>query len=254
MNMKQTWNADLYNQKHSFVYSYGESLVQLLAPQAHERILDLGCGSGQLTQKISEMAGEAIGLDKSVQMISDARLRYPSLQFEVGDAADFSFDIKFDAVFSNATLHWVTDYENAAYCMYECLKPGGQMVVEFGGKGNVAAIVNQLIASLQERGYTKQAQEKLWYYPSIAEYTTVLERVGFRVLVAQHYDRPTELAEVETGIIDWLTMFAGTYFSEVTEAHVEEIKKEVQHKVKSQLFKVGKWFADYKRIRVIAIK
>ena len=194
------WDANLYNEKHSFVYDYGESLVDLLNPNSDELILDLGCGSGQLTSKISEKAMAVIGMDKSPEMIEVARLNFPSLNFQIGDASKFHFDIKLDSIFSNATLHWVTNHKEAIESMYNNLIEGGKIVLEFGGKGNVKTIVEQLRTSLAKRGYSDQSKLKIWYFPSIGEYTTELDLAGFNVTFAQLYERPTELADEETGI------------------------------------------------------
>lgn len=130
----------------------------------------------------------------------------------------------------------------------------GKIVFEFGGKGNVQAIVNELRNSLKTRGYVDQSNIDLWYFPSIVEYSTELESAGFRVLFAEHYDRPTELADENSGIKDWITMFGESFLIGVSENHIEEIKSEAQEKVKDKCFIDGKWFADYKRIRIVAIK
>jgi trans-aconitate methyltransferase len=253
-NTTTKWNPKLYNDKHSFVYNYGEDLINLLDPKRNERILDLGCGSGQLTFKINESAKEVIGIDKSPEMIQDAKSKYKNIEFKVADASNFMFNEKFDVIFSNATLHWVTDYKGAIESMFKNLNPNGKIVLEFGGKGNVQTIVNQLRSSLDKRGYLEQSELKLWYFPSIAEYSTELESKGFRVIMAQHFDRPTELADENSGIKDWISMFGNDFFKNVTTNHIEEIKNEVQEKVKSKCLIDGKWFADYKRIRIIAIK
>jgi trans-aconitate methyltransferase len=248
------WKSDLYNDKHSFVYQYGDSLVELLAPKAGERILDVGCGSGQLTAKISEMGAKVTGIDSSTEMVADAREKYPHIDFFVRDAADFHFNEPFDAIFSNAVLHWVLKKEEAIQCMCSNLKAGGRIVAEFGGKGNVQTIVNQLRLSLNSRGYQENAQLALWYFPSIGEYTTLLEKYGLRVIVAQHYDRPTELADSNSGIKDWLEMFGNAFFRNIPTQAKEEIKEEVQELIKDTCLSDGKWYADYKRIRVVAIK
>jgi len=248
------WKPKLYNEKHSFVYNYGEELIKLLEPKAHERILDLGCGSGQLTSKINEIAKETIGMDKSKEMINDARLKFKNIEFQVGDAGNFELNEKFDSIFSNATLHWVKNYKDAINCMFKNLKSNGKIVLEFGGKGNVQTIVEQLRDSLRSRGYFEQSNVDVWYFPSIGEYSTELESAGFRVLLAEHYDRPTELADEKSGIKDWISMFAESFFTGVNPNHMEEIKTEVQEKVKGKCLINGKWFADYKRIRIVAIK
>jgi trans-aconitate methyltransferase len=248
------WKPELYNDKHSFVYNYGEDLIRLLEPKDHERILDLGCGSGQLTFKINEIAKETIGIDKSQEMVDDAKSKFNNIEFQVGDAGNFKFNERFDSIFSNATLHWVKNYKDAINCMFENLKSKGKIVLEFGGKGNVQTIVKQLRDSLRSRGYIEQSDLDLWYFPSIGEYSTELESLGFRVLLAEHYDRPTELAEENSGIKDWISMFAESFFRGVNPYHIEEIKTEVQEKVKGKCLINGKWFADYKRIRIVAIK
>lgn len=248
------WKPELYNEKHSFVYNYGENLIQLLEPKENERILDLGCGSGQLTFKINELVRETIGIDKSAEMIADAKSKFPNIEFLVKDAENFKFDKKFDSVFSNATLHWVKNYKDSIKSMYENLKPNGKIVVEFGGKGNVQTIVKQLRESLKSRNYLNQSELNLWYFPSIGEYSTELELAGFKVIFAEHYNRPTKLADENSGIKDWISMFAENFFIGVAENHIEEIKNEVQESVKEECLIDGKWFADYKRIRVIAIK
>jgi len=248
------WDAKLYNEKHSFVYHYGQSLIELLNPKPHQRILDLGCGAGQLTFQISQLAKEVVGVDKSSEMIADARSKFRNITFEIQDASNFEFKNKFDCIFSNATLHWVKNYRSAAHCMYNNLKPNGKIVVEFGGKGNVEIIVNQLRDSLLQRNYVEQANVQPWYFPSIGEYASVLEEQGFKVISAEHYQRPTELADQNAGIIDWLTMFAKNFFYEVSYADQKAICKEVQERLKDKCFHKDKWFADYKRIRIVASK
>jgi len=253
-SLSPKWNPEFYNDKHSFVYNYGEDLIELLDPKKDERILDLGCGSGQLTFKISELAKEVIGIDKSQEMIAYAKSKFKNLEFQVADATNFIFLKKFDAIFSNATLHWVKNYKDVIKSMYENLNDQGRIVLEFGGKGNVQTIVNQLRNSLDKKGYLEQSKLKLWYFPSTEEYTNELESSGFRVLMAQHFNRPTELADENTGIKDWISMFGERFFKNVSTKHIEEIKIEVQEKVKSECLINGKWFADFKRIRFVAIK
>ncbi len=252
--IKTNWNPELYNNKHSFVYDYGEDLITILQPKKIERILDLGCGSGQLTHKISQLAREAVGVDSSIEMIADAKEKFKGIDFQAADAASFSFEEKFDAIFSNATLHWVLNYKEAIQCMFDNLKDNGRIVLEFGGKGNVQTIVNQLRKSLVNRGYIEQSQLKQWYFPSIGEYVIELEAAGFKVTMAQRFDRPTELVNKTTGIKDWIAMFGKAFFNNVSLNHIEEIKQEVQEKIKSKCFKNGKWYADYKRIRIVAVK
>jgi len=246
------WDSNLYNDKHSFVYAYGTSLIDILNPKPNERILDLGCGSGELTVLIKERAKDVVGIDKSLEMIKKAKRQFPLCEFEVGDASNFSSDESFDAIFSNAALHWVTNYKEAIACMYSNLRKGGRVVLEFGGKDNVKKITEQLRNSLIERGYINQAKLQLWYFPSIGEYTSVLESAGFLVSSAQWYERPTELTDQKTGIKDWLKMFCKPFLEEVDDSDVTDIMTEVQESLGPELYRNGKWFADYKRIRIVA--
>ena len=132
---EKTWNTALYDGKNAFVWKYGRGVVELLAPKPGERILDLGCGTGHLTNQIGAAGAEVIGLDKSQPMIEEARRLYPDLRFEIADATDFHLAQPFDAVFSNAAIHWMKDQTAVARCIWEALRQGGRFVAEFGGKG-----------------------------------------------------------------------------------------------------------------------
>ena len=252
--MATNWDANLYNTKHDFVFNYGSSLIELLKPKEGELILDLGCGAGQLTQEITGSGAKVIGMDASESMIADAKKNFPDLEFRVANAEKFNFAEKFDAIFSNAALHWVKDYKAAAANMFQHLKKNGRLILEFGGKGNVQKIETTLKAVLLEKGYQKQANINLWYFPSVAEYATILEQTGFEVRLAELYDRPTKLADAESGIIDWLSMFGKTFFEEIPEVEAEIIKNEVQTRLKATLLKGDGWYADYRRLRIIAYK
>jgi len=248
------WKVDLYNQKHAFVYEYGQDLIQLLDPKEDEHILDLGCGSGQLTNEISKSGARVIGMDSSNEMISEAKNKYPDNQFFVKNAANFHFEKPFDAIFSNAVLHWVKDGENAISSMYKNLKPGGRIVLEFGGKGNVKSIITSVKNALERRGYMENASLKNWYFPSISDYTVLLEKNGFEVTFAHLYDRPTELADNQNGIKDWIEMFGSTYFVDIPLEEKKIILEETQNDLKEKCFIDGKWYADYRRIRILAYK
>ena len=252
--IKTEWNPSLYNDKHSFVYQYGSNLVSLLAPEKGERILDVGCGSGQLTAQIAETGATAVGIDSSPKMIADAKTKFPGIDFFVMDAANFSFTEPFDAIFSNATLHWVLNAEGAIASMYKALRRGGRLVAELGGKGNVQTIVNQLRQSLRENDFEENAEREVWYFPSVAEYTTLLEKQGFRVNMALHFDRETELADSEHGVEDWLEMFGTAFLEGLNAEEKNKIKKEVQIGIRDKIFNNGKWYADYKRLRIVAVK
>ena len=251
---KNKWNANLYDEKHAFVSKYGEDLVDLLAPQSGENILDLGCGTGYLTHLISESGAKVIGIDNSQEMINRAQHQYPGIDFRLLSAEDFDFKESLDAIFSNATLHWVLEKMSVIECMYDSLKTGGRLVMEMGGKGNVNSIVTTLKNTLLQHGFVKEAGINIWYFPSLSAYTSLLESKGFRVTYATHYDRETQLQDSENGIKDWLRMFGGSYLQTINKNEVENILSEVQENLKITNFREGNWYADYKRLRIVAIK
>jgi trans-aconitate 2-methyltransferase len=243
--METKWDAKLYQGKHEFVWQYGKTLLELLAPQSKEYILDLGCGTGQLTQQIANTGAQVKGIDRSSEMIEQAIKNYPHLEFEVADARDFQSDRLFDAVFSNATLHWVKQPEAAIDSLKRCLKPGGRFVAEFGGKGNVKAIAQALELFVPEFNNP-------WYFPSIGEYTSLLESKGFEVTYAVLFDRPTPLAEGELGLRNWLNMFAGGCLSHLSNQESDRVISGIEKYLKPTLGDRGIWTADYRRLRIVA--
>ncbi len=240
------WDAAGYQARYSFVFKYGEGVVELLDPKPGERILDLGCGSGQLTAKIAEAGAIVQGIDQSPEMIAKARENYPEIKFEVADATSFVLDSPVDAVFSNAVLHWVKNASGAIECIYKALKPGGRFVMEMGGRGNTKALLGAVRDVAGEIDLP-------WFYPSIGEYSTLLERAGFEVRFATLFDRPT-VVEGENGLDDWLVMFGGKMFAGISEERKREIRKSVADKLRPRFFKDGNWTIDYRRLRVVAVK
>lgn len=247
----QSWDAGLYDGKHDFVWRYGASLVELLAPRAGERILDLGCGTGHLTAAIAGAGAVVVGLDQSPEMLQKARSAYPQLQFVQGDARDFAFTEPFDAVFSNAALHWVPEASAVVRRVHDALKPGGRFVAEFGGHGNVAALRSALRAAAEQLGL-RPAQPP-WYYPSIGEYAGLLETAGLEVRSATLFDRPTPLAG-DSGLRDWVAMFRRAGLDSVPVERQEEFLRAVEEAARPTLFRDGGWFADYRRLRVVAVR
>ena len=227
------WDPARYEGSHSFVWEYGADLVSLLNPQAGERILDAGCGTGHLTAKISECGADVLGIDSSPAMIAQARQNFPKLRFQLADLREFRSDLAFHAVFSNAALHWIQEADVAAASLSAALRPGGRLVLEMGAQGNIALISAALETKIHN------------YFPSIAEYAGVLERQGLEVLNAVIFARPTELAGGERGLRDWIATFRpdNTRPSEDVEGDLRPV-----------LWGGGKWIADYRRLRIIARK
>jgi trans-aconitate methyltransferase len=253
----QTWNTQLYDGKHAFVAKFGEDVLTLLAPSAGESILDVGCGTGALTAKIAECGATVIGLDSSPDMITKARATYPNIVFIEKSITAFDEPPTFNAIFSNATLHWVNDADGAARAIAKALKPGGRFVAEFGGRGNIAGIADAVRAALLE--LTGRDVTHRWYFPSIAEYGTVLERHGLVLSTAWLFDRPTPLDGAD-GMRNWITMFGGGLFGSDadagaidTETRSRAIKLAESHLFNTH-FRDGNWFADYRRIRIVATK
>ncbi len=249
------WDPSLYQGKHAFVWQLAAGLVELLAARAGERVLDLGSGTGQLTSTVAASGAEVVGIDHSADMVAQARRNFPGLRFEVGDARTFTVDEPFDAVFSNAVLHWVMPpgAGEAVARVWLALRPGGRFVAEFGGHGNVANLMAALRGAMEELGLRSFDALSPWYYPTVGEYATLLEARGFDVTFATLFDRPTPL-EGEAGLRDWVRMFGGVFLGAVRPADHEQFFQAVERRARPGLMRDGKWHADYRRLRVVALK
>ncbi|MDQ0229346.1 class I SAM-dependent methyltransferase [Metabacillus malikii] len=248
-----SWNPSLYDAKHSFVSKFGQSIIELLKPSKDERILDIGCGTGDLTNRIATQTAYTLGIDFSERMITQAKQKYPNIPFQVCDATNMNFSDEFDAVFSNAALHWIKPPHKALTCIHSSLKTGGRFVAEFGGKGNVQLIIASIEKQLTEHGFADNLHDNPWFFPSLGEYTSMMELYGFRVVFAQHFDRPTPLVNDE-GMTSWLMMFANCFFKGINDSLKQEIITKVVEDLSPVLCKDGVWIADYKRLRVVGIK
>ncbi len=243
------WNPELYADKHSFVWKLSSSLVELLKPEANERILDLGCGTGQLTSQIAESGAEVHGLDKSTDMITSASRSFPNVQFSVADAHDFVASEPFDAVFSNAALHWVSEPDRVVKCIAKALKPSGRLVVEFGGAGNV----NYLSTAIEEafQAVVGRQLSHPWYFPDVATFSSLLAEHQIEVVQAAMIDRPTVL-EGDEGLQNWVRMF-GRHWLDCVPAKLQDYFLErVELLAARRLKKADHWVADYRRIRIVA--
>lgn len=251
MTQDSKWDATLYDQKHSFVWKLAEGLLELLAAKPGERILDIGCGTGHLTAKIAATGAEVTGIDLSPDMIARAREAHPSIHFEVADVSKLKYENDFDAVFSNATLHWVTDPELAVLAISEALHRGGRFVAEFGGKGNVAGLVSAFLHSWQNLNLPDRPSTP-WYYPSIAEYSSLLEKHHVEVTYAALFDRPTPLEDGDHGLRNWLDMFAGPMMASLPADTRQKLTQEIEAEARYTLFHVDHWVMDYRRLRIVA--
>jgi trans-aconitate methyltransferase len=243
------WDAARYQDRHSFVWRFGASLMELLNPQPGERILDVGCGTGQLTAEIARSGATVTGLDNSAEMLAEARKNYPNLAFVLGDAASFRFPEPVDAVFSNAVLHWVKDAEGAIKSIAQALRPGGRFVAEFGGQGNIASVQAALRAVL---GPSADEQSP-WYYPSVGEYAPILEAHGMEVRDAHLFDRPTPL-QGEDGMEHWLRMFTQSYLRQFSPERADDVVSQLVDHLRPTLYHDGVWTVDYRRLRVQCVR
>jgi trans-aconitate 2-methyltransferase len=245
------WNAQQYEAGYSFVWQYGRDLLGLLAPQAGERILDVGCGTGQLTAEIAASGAIVTGIDSSAAMVEQARKNAPGVHFEVEDVCRLPYREEFDAVFSNAVLHWVPRAGEAAAAMAQSLKPGGRLVVELGGRGNVRELVAASDRALRELGVGDPERYHPWFYPSVSEYAGILERAGLEVTFAALFDRPTPL---ERGLAGWYEMFGNKLIEGLGAEQVPEYYRLVEQFASSKLRGKEGWVADYRRLRIVAIR
>lgn len=248
------WDAGLYDGKHAFVWELGKGVVEMLAPQKGERILDVGCGTGHLTAEIAVSGAEVVGIDSSEEMIGEARKKHPGLRFEVMDAREIRLGEHLDAVFSNAALHWIKEPERVIEGVARALKPGGRFVAEFGGKGNVAGLIEAFGRACDKLGLRFSEEENPWYFPSVGEYAGLLEKHGLEVRQAALFGRPTALEDGERGLRVWMEMFGAALSRRVPKEKQEALLEEVEREAKAALFRDGQWVLDYRRLRIAAHK
>ena len=243
----QSWQADRYAANARYVANLGAPVLELLAPRAGERILDLGCGDGALTERLAALGCAVIGVDAGADMIAAARRR--GMEAHVADGQDLRFAAEFDAVFSNAALHWMGDADAVLSGVRRALKPGGRFVGEFGGHGNVAAISVALVAVLARRGVDGHAAFP-WYFPSAEAYAAKLEAHGFAVDQTELIPRPTPLP---TDMAGWLDTFAESFFGRLPADQRGAARDEVLALLAPYLCdERGRWTADYVRLRFAA--
>jgi SAM-dependent methyltransferase len=244
----QEWKADRYAEHAPFVPLLGMPVLQLLRPQPGERILDVGCGDGVLSQEILETGATVVGVDSSPDMVEAARKR--GIDARLADALYLSFEAEFDAAFSNAALHWMKrDPDAVLYGIRRALKPGGRLVGEFGGHGCVAAVLVALLAVLNRHSIRDPVFSIPWYFPTVSEYGDKLERAGLRVDSIELFPRPTILP---TDMRGWLETFARPFFNVLPQADRDGALDEVVDLLRPALCdSTGQWTVDYVRLRFL---
>ena len=247
--MTQSWSPEGYSRHAGFVPELGADILDWLAPRAGERILDLGCGDGTLTLRIIGTGARVVGLDSSPEMVQAARAR--GVEAVAGSGEQIAYEAEFDAVFSNAAVHWMTEPKAVAAGVARALKPGGRFVAELGGHGNVAAIATALRAAAGRFG-GDPALARPWYFPTRDEYAAVLVDAGLNVVRARLAPRPTPLP---TGVEGWLETFARVFLDQFAgERRREAVDYVVGLLAPALRDSAGEWTADYVRLRIEARK
>ncbi len=241
----QRWDAAGYARNARFVAEHGLAVLDLLAPRAGECVLDVGCGDGALSREIERLGAAVVGVDSSPELVAVAKTA--GLDARLIDAHEMAFSVEFDAVFTNAALHWMRDPTRVLDAVARALRPGGRFVGEFGGHGNVAAIRTALAAVLTERGF---AVASPWYFPTVEEFAKLLQSHGFAIDAIALVPRPTALP---TGLRGWLDTFAHPFVARLDAAQRAEVLAAVTDLLSPILCdSEDNWTADYVRLRFSA--
>ena len=249
------WDAGLYDRSFGFVAAFGSDMLDLLAPEAGERIVDLGCGTGTLTAAIAERGAEVIGIDGDAAMVERARALHPALAFEHADGRDFAIPGTADAVFSNAALHWMKEEPaQVIACVARALRPGGRFVAEMGAHRNVRIITDALYRALAEEGVPAEAVDFPWYFPRTSRYVALLEDGGFDVVQIHYFARPTPLDDCPNGLADWIAMFGRNFTDAAPPGRARAVVDRTVALTRARLCPDGRWVTDYTRLRFVAVR
>lgn len=248
MQESNNWNASKYHQHADFVSTLALPLLKLLSPKANEKILDLGCGEGTLALEIKKHGSDVMAVDLSADMVEKSREK--GLNAQVMSVTELPYSDAFDAVFSNAVLHWVKESELAVENIYRSLRKNGRFVAEFGGYGNVNQIISAMKAVFEkhkEYGFFND----FWFFPTPQEYQELLESYGFKVDYIELIPRPTPIDD----IANWLDIFANGVVAHLSGEQQRNFKQEVREILKKKIYNNSDgWVADYVRLRLKATK
>ena len=245
----QIWEPERYATHARFVSDLGAPVVELLDPQPGERVLDVGCGDGALTETLVEAGCRVVGIDTSSEQVRAARDR--GLDARVADVTALGFDGEFDAVFSNAVLHWIREPDAALAAIHRALAPGGRLVAEMGGHGCVASIRTAFGEVLARRGIDAERLNP-WYFPTAEEYRERLDVNAFDVDSIRLFPRPTPLP---SDVTEWLKTFAQPYLAGVPDNERPAVLREMRERLDPLLRTPdGGWSADYVRLRFAATR
>lgn len=244
------WDAAQYDEQHDFVFKYGESLLADM-PKAPGRVLDIGCGTGELSQELAEAGFDVVGIDQSEEMLDIAAAHYPAVEFKVADILNYGGKpAQYDVLFSNACFHWIKAQDRLANVMHRLLRPEGVLVAEFGAQGNIKQIQDAFANALAKRDLTYTSP---FYFPSEDEYRDLLTRHGFSDVQIKVYSRPTPLKDGKAGLRNWIAQFFQEDLARVPEADQAALFDEIDAALAPSLWVDDHWEADYRRIRVHAV-
>jgi trans-aconitate methyltransferase len=248
--MNKSWNAQEYQNQCMFVPSYGKGLLPLMGDVRGKTVLDIGCGSGVLTEEIHKMGAVVHGIDASVSMIALAKSQFPDLDLSVADALSLPFQDAFDVVFSNAVFHWVEGGKQQTLLsgVRKALHLGGTLVCEMGGKGCGESVHHALSEGFARRGFHYVHP---FYFPSIGQYAPISEACHLQPVLMQWFPRPTKM-NGRDGLKNWISMFVTAPFAGMEEEMRQTIIQEAEDRLRNQLFDGTDWIIDYTRLRVVA--
>lgn len=251
--MNITWDAKGYTSGFAFVHQYGEDVLGMIDAAPGSHVVDLGCGSGALSEKLLARGYRVTAIDASEEMLAQARAMHPDIPFAQADATDFTLPEPADVIFSNAVFHWIDRDRQPllAASIARNLKTGGQLVCEFGGYGCAERVHSALEHAFAARGLV---YPRVFYFPTIAEHAPILEAAGLRVTCALLFDRPTP-QQGEDGLRNWIHMFVKAPFEGMPDDMREAIISEAADSLRPTLRQEdGTWIVDYVRIRIKAVK
>jgi trans-aconitate methyltransferase len=245
----QSWSPQLYEKNARFVSHLADEIVKMLDPRRGERILDIGCGDGYLTEKLASYGAELVGVDYSETLVDAARQR--GVDARHGNGEELKFENEFDGAFSNAAMHWMLRADATAAGVFRALKRGGRFVGEFAGAGNAKIIRREIHAALERRGIDAGTIDP-WYLPEEDEYRRVLSDAGFDVKYLKLFDRPVW---IDYPLAQWIQTFGSPYIKALKNGDENEFLTEVSDRSRKELLQGdGKWKIDYTRIRFMAVK
>ncbi len=246
------WNSELYDNAQNFVSKYGKGLIDFIPCKENQSILDLGCGTGDLTSEIYDrLSTNIIGVDASGEMIAKARNKYPNIYFDVCDATKLHFENEFDVVFSNAVFHWIPNQNNLHKSIYNALKKDGVLICEFGADKNIYNITSAFANAISKYNDIYYSP---FYFPTVKEHSEVVKNNSFIIDKIYDYDRPTVLPNSSLGLRQWVYQFFSEALNKYNERQQEEILCSVENQLRTTMFDGEKWTADYRRLRLVAHK